>query len=1126
LEAVAEHVEQCPDCQATLLTLADVEDTLVAQLRRPFAADPYSEEAECRAVAASAKAMVDESRSTGRAEDDATMADGPLPRQLGEFQLLEKLGQGGMGTVYLARHTRLDRIVALKLLPQQNMSDPRLRARFDKEMKAVGRLNHPNIVQAHDARDIEGVPVLVMEYVEGMDLGRVAALVGPLPIADACEAARQAAEGLQAAHEHGLVHRDVKPSNLMLARGGQVKILDLGLARLAPFSPDTAAPPNGVLPVSLTSGFSTMGTADYMAPEQVTDAHLVDIRADVYSLGCTLYRLLAARTPFSGPGYVKEAEKMIGQVRDVPRPLVQWRPDVPAELAAVIERMMAKEQAARFATPAEVAEALKPFTAAADLCGLLDCARQRQERNAGESSTPSESAITDPHVSSELTGTEPGKRAEPDASQPKVESSGQGALARANKRRRRRKILTAVGAAAAVAVALLAAIILVSTDRGTLEIKTLDDDIKVSVTEGGRFVQIVDPKTSHEVSLRSGHYEVQLAGGKDGLSLSTDKFVLRRGGRVVVEVLPPATPAPLPPAVSVKADVFNMPGGQTSLQFVNVGNPGNAADPSTGYGAVGYAYQMGMYEVTTAQYCQFLNAVAANDPYGLYNTYMYTGDHGGGNGCAIQQSGSPGSFTYSISAEWANRPVNHVSWGDAARFCNWLQNGQPRGAEGDSTTETGAYTLSGATDLSSLAAVTRNPSATYFVPTVNEWCKAAYYDPNKPGGAGYWTYPTRSNTPPSNVVSSTGTNNANFGNWSSLPPSFLTEVGTFAKSPSPYGTFDQGGNVIEWTDTTTDSTHRALLGGDYYWGADWLAAGHIDSLWPSDVVNDQGPGFRVAKVGRPAKEPRKGHDPDRRAAMYVLGAGGAVTVSAAGTEREAKSVLNLPKEPFRVVAVNLDGIKSVADDGLANLVGLTECRFLSLNNTSITDSGLRHLKDFTKLDVLFVRFTAVTGQGWVHLQGSPGLKQLWLFGARVDDEGFANVKYFPGLQFLELDNTAVTDKGFANIGCLKDLRRLVSGHGPLTDASLKAIGELTHLEKLWFYSTQITSQGLAHLSKLPALDHLGLAGCRQLDDRVADTLKGFRSLKSIDLSDTAVTATGAAKIHAVLPDCTVGGFDK
>jgi len=178
-----------------------------------------------------------------------------------------------MGTVWKARHRRLHRHVAVKFLPKERVGDAQAIARFEREMAAVGELDHPHLVRAHDADETEGQPFLVMEYVEGIDLSALGARLERLPIAEACEAIRQAALGLQYAHEHGLVHRDIKPSNLMLTRDGQVKILDLGLALL-----QISEMGRG----ELISTGQTMGTADYMAPEQVDDRHSVDIRADIH----------------------------------------------------------------------------------------------------------------------------------------------------------------------------------------------------------------------------------------------------------------------------------------------------------------------------------------------------------------------------------------------------------------------------------------------------------------------------------------------------------------------------------------------------------------------------------------------------------------------------------------------------------------------------------------------------------------------------------------------------------------------------------------------------------------------------------------------------------------------------
>jgi tRNA A-37 threonylcarbamoyl transferase component Bud32 len=209
---------------------------------------------------------------------------------LGPYLLLERLGAGGMGQVFKARHRLMKRLVALKVIRKDRLADPEAVARFQREIRAAAQLSHPNIVIAHDAAQVGDTHFLVMEYVEGTDLARLVKQQGPLPVAQACDYVRQAALGLQHAHERGLVHRDVKPANLLLTRSGVVKVLDVGLARLHPAGGETVA--------EVTHEGAVMGTPDYIAPEQACESHTVDIRADIYSLGCTLYHLLTGRCRF------------------------------------------------------------------------------------------------------------------------------------------------------------------------------------------------------------------------------------------------------------------------------------------------------------------------------------------------------------------------------------------------------------------------------------------------------------------------------------------------------------------------------------------------------------------------------------------------------------------------------------------------------------------------------------------------------------------------------------------------------------------------------------------------------------------------------------------------------------
>ncbi|OAI55055.1 hypothetical protein AYO44_13700 [Planctomycetaceae bacterium SCGC AG-212-F19] len=289
---------------------------------------------------------------------------------LGSYLLLERIGEGAMGQVYKARHRTLGRLVALKVLRKELMANPAVVKRFHREVRAVAQVTHPNIVQAFDADQAGDLHFLAMEYVEGTDLAELVHQDGPMPVAAACEALRQAAVGLEYAHRLGLVHRDIKPSNLILAKakgssslgvaGGVVKILDLGLARLQEFAhPRSASFLNqdagSGSGTPLTQSGNVIGTPDFMAPEQARNSHLVDGRADLYSLGCTLYAILAECVPFPGGTAL---EKLFRHQEEQPIPLNKYRPDVPTAVVAVVRKLMAKRPDDRFQTAGEAAAAL------------------------------------------------------------------------------------------------------------------------------------------------------------------------------------------------------------------------------------------------------------------------------------------------------------------------------------------------------------------------------------------------------------------------------------------------------------------------------------------------------------------------------------------------------------------------------------------------------------------------------------------------------------------------------------------------------------------------------------------------------------------------------------------------
>jgi WD40 repeat protein/serine/threonine protein kinase len=324
-------------CEAELLEPAQLEE--LAKL--PEASDP-----DPRALG---RVLLQRKLLTRFQINQAALGKGKELR-VGKFLLLDKLGEGGMGQVYKAKDTRMGRLVALKLMRKEKLAKPESVKRFYQEIQAASQLNHPNIVIAYDADQVGNLHYFSMELVDGIDLARQIKDNGPLPIALACEYVRQAAVGLQHAHEKGLVHRDIKPANLLVANNSgtaQVKILDMGLARL-----------QGQGETGLTQAGQVLGTPDYLAPEQAFDSRKADVRSDIYSLGCTLYYLLCGQPPFTGETLT---QILLKHQMEEAIALAQRRSEVPAALAAVVRKMMAKVPDDRYQSAAEVADTLAPF---------------------------------------------------------------------------------------------------------------------------------------------------------------------------------------------------------------------------------------------------------------------------------------------------------------------------------------------------------------------------------------------------------------------------------------------------------------------------------------------------------------------------------------------------------------------------------------------------------------------------------------------------------------------------------------------------------------------------------------------------------------------------------------------
>ncbi len=360
-------------------------------------------------------------------------------RSQSKYRIERLLGRGGMGSVYQAYHERMDRMVAIKIVNSALVSHPEALQRFDQEVKAAAKLDHPNVARAYDADEFDSLRVLVMEYVPGISLEKFLANRGRLTVVEACRLIRQAMIGLDHANARGMVHRDLKPQNLMLTPNGKVKILDFGLAKLASERHGGAG---------LTRDNALMGTPHYLAPEQALDAAKADIRADIYSLGCTLYCLLNGAPPFQGD---TEMKVLLAHQNEAPRPLCEICPDVPRALSDLVDRMLAKNPDHRPQTPREVAEALLPFAK-------------------GEFASPQ---VAD-HPLAFLEGASP-KVATPGSPRPEVRSTS------------RPNGLWFWSGGAAVALLLMAfaawslGVFTVKTPKGTIVIVGLPDDVNVHV---------------------------------------------------------------------------------------------------------------------------------------------------------------------------------------------------------------------------------------------------------------------------------------------------------------------------------------------------------------------------------------------------------------------------------------------------------------------------------------------------------------------------------------------------------------------------------------------------------------------------------------------------------------------
>jgi len=910
--------------------------------------------------------------------------------QLGPYLLLDKLGEGGMGAVYKARHTKLDRLVALKVLPPHVLSRSDALSRFEREMKAVGKLSHPNVVQALDAGDFGGVHYLSMEYVEGQDLQELVKARGPMSVVNACKAIRQAALGLGAAHKLGLVHRDIKPSNLFVTKqAGQIKILDMGLALLS----------QEETPAALTSTGQCFGTPDYMAPEQWEDAHTCDARADLYALGCTLFLLLVGRTPYGGDEYRSVPKKMMGHVRDPIPDLIALRPEVPAELNAIYRKLMAKEPKDRFASADQLAEVLAPFT------------RQSSPHAPREESR---TTIDPPRRSTSDAAPAPsdGSPAPAIVSRSEVATLGDPLSQETPPRGPLPKWLLAAGGAAAML--LLGVIIITITNKdGTKTRIEIPGDSKVEISTSsdpqpttlnrqpapGWHGWPIDAPPPAIAPFNAEQAQQHQAAWAKYLGVPVEytnslgmKFRLIPPGEFTMG----STPTEIEAALKVAGE------NQRWHDGINSEGPQHKV-------ILTQPIYLGVHEVTQGQYEQVM----------------------GKNPSHFAPMGAGKDVITGMDT--TNHPVEMVNWNDAAEFCAKLSQRdklKPFYSRADET-------------------VTRLGGTGHRLPTEAEWefaCRAGTTSK-------YWIGDNDADLIQTGwfILNSGGRTHA-VGELKSNPFGLYDMHGNVWEwvqdwwEPTYYRQF-HGAAAIDPIGPASDGSQRVLRGGYSNHNACNCLASTRGANAPTSHSSHFG--FRVALSVDAVKETLAGqsalaNDPDRILAEWVLTNKGSVTLeNSNGWQTHTEGML-LPNDWFvvRIVDLRQGQVKSDAD-----LDRLTRCQYLeslTLSGSRIDGSAMEWLTRLPRLKDLSVVDAKVPTSSLKELRRNPTLHLLRVLGNMVDDR-LEFVRHLPALRTLNIWGPGTPDLDllveapqlrFVNLGTpdpldLDKLTALQAKHGRL-----------------------------------------------------------------------------------------------
>jgi len=963
--------------------------------------------------------------------------------------------------------------------------------RFFREAKAAASLKHPHVVTIHQVGEDRGAPFLAMEFLEGEALDERLKREGRLPVPEVLRIGREIAAGLEAAHERGLVHRDIKPGNVWLeGRMSHVKILDFGLARA--ISDQT----------HLTQSGAIVGTPAYMAPSRAVGKQ-ADHRCDLFSLGCVLYRLATGQMPFKGGDTLSILAAL---ALENPTPPAELLPAVPGPLSDLIMQLLAKDPARRPPSARAVADRLQrigqqldtppvPLESTACLPAPADLA----PAPAGASQAPRPLPVTRP----------------PTGRRPVMIAAALGALA-----------------------LLVAAIYFLQTPKGTVRIEIDDDSIEAVLNKGGAVIRGADK--AHDIRVAAGEQGLKIKRGD--LEFETDKFILRKGDMVTlkVELLPgkiqvvqgdkvigehalPIQTAGDPDrdaaewvlsiggTVSVNHQearlkaAADLPRGPFRLTAVDLHGNKQATDaglahfrgckdvtwlnlPGTRVTDAGLAYfkdckslqqlDVSIPGVTDAGLANF------KDCHGLTWVLLI--------GTQVSDVGLAHLRDCKDLAE-VNLTNTRVTDAGLAYFKDWKRL-KSIGLSGTQVTDAGMATFKGRTDLTNISLgntkVTdvglenfKNCKGLTFLalegPRVTDACLAHFKGCH--GLRHLWL---------------------NFTQVSDRGLEYFREC--------------KGVITLSLRNTQVSDAGLELLAG-------WTNLESADLATPK--VTEAGVKKLAAALprckiewGGGTIEPTGRRDPDREAAEWVLSIGGAVGVN--GQDSPLKAAGGLPRGPCRLTSVLLHENKRVTDAGLAHLKGCKNVTWLTLHSTSVGDAGLVYFKDCKNLGALYLGGTRVTDAGLVYFKECKDLGILQLPGTKVGDAGLANFKDCKNLYQILLDNTQVTDAGLAYFRGCKNMQALNLVNTNVSDmglANFKGCQGLTHL---WLKGARVTDAGLAHFKNCHDLTYVWLDST-QIDDTGLELLAGWTKLQHVNVNRTKVTEAGVKKLAAALSRCKI-----